>query len=502
MIGTLGALARAVGLDVSAVEGRDLLLRSRDADVPLHLDRLSADRLDLAHINAPGTITIRSCVIEELVIDHCTADALLVTNSRIGRLTLRNTPPHCEVALADTSVGVLDAHSCGPLRLEDVRVGATLQIAATRGAVRLTRVRTAALTVRSQTVAGRRGRPAVDLAQVHVTESAVFDDLWLAALRLREVDTDTLELRRVRLDAPLEGTGVHCRENLRINGMVVPGDAGALAESSVRGTVEVRGLRRAPALPAPRRRGRPTPVRTAPPAPPTAPEPLALAFRSSTLHRVSLSTGEETPLVVGLDDTVVTEALSLPVGPARFRLSGDSSINEVDLADAVFRGRRQVTQFLEQMFTRVTPHALEAVRATLARRRRTREEDQLYYYIRQAEAARDHWSRRLLARGLLGGVFGWGVRARNPARALVASILATALALWLAGPLAEPPPAHPATLAGRALVMSCALWLNIGVGAPSELKTYPWTGAAVFFTVGGIVFSTLTVGIVIRKLVR
>lgn len=50
--------------------------------------------------------------------------------------------------------------------------------------------------------------------------------------------------------------------------------------------------------------------------------------------------------------------------------------------------------------------------------------------------------------------------------------------------------------------MACALWLNVGVGAPSEVKTYAWTATAVCFTIGGMVFTTLTVGIVIRKLVR
>ncbi|GAA3930979.1 hypothetical protein GCM10022244_44870 [Streptomyces gulbargensis] len=482
-------------------DGRDLLVRRRDVDRPLHLDRVSADRLELVHVDVAGILAVRSCVIEELVLDHCSADAVLVTHSRIGRLTIRNAPANCEISLADSTAEVIDVHSCGPLTVHGVRVAESVQIAAVRGGVRVKGLRTSALAVRSQATSGRRGRPGVRLEDVRAVESLLFDDLWLSSLTLQDVDTASLELRRVRLDAPLIGAGVHCRDVLRINGMVVAGEAGGLEDSDVRGLVEVRGVRRiAPAVPVQR------------PAPGTAPapreggsdEPLELTFRSSTVRRVRVSAEEGAPLVVGLDNSVVTEALSMPSGPARFRLAGDSTVQEVDLGNAVFRRAAHVNGFLERVFTRVTSNSLEAVRATLARQRRTAEADELYYRIRQREAARAPWPRRLLGNGLLGGVFGWGVRARNPARALLLGILSTALALRLA---AAPPGLGPArwtdfSAAAKSLVMACALWFNVGVGAPSEVKTYAWTATAVCFTVGGLVFTTLTVGIVIRKLVR
>ncbi len=508
VINNLRALADAVGMGPTAGDGRDLLVRQRDVEGPLHLDRVSADRLELVHVDAAGIVAVRSCVIEELVLDHCSADAILVTNSRIGRLTVRNAPVNCEISITESTASVIDVHSCGPLKVTNVRVGESMQIAAVRGGVRLKGLRTAALAMRSQATSGRRGRPDVHLEHVRVTESLVFDDLWLASLTLRDIDATSVELRRVRLDSPLTGIGVHCSDFLRINGMVVPGEAGCLEESEVQGVIEVKGVRRIVAA-VPRQRPTGAAARTAPgPTPPAGstppPEPLELTLRSSTVRRVRVTAEDDAPLVVGLDNSVVTEALSMPSGPARFRLAGDSTVQEVDLGSAVFRRSSQVNGFLERVFTRVTANSLEAVRTTLARQRRTAEADELYYRIRQREAAQTPWLRRWVGHGLLGGVFGWGVRARNPARALVCGILATAVALRLSG---APPGLGSQRLtdlsaAGKSLVFACALWLNVGVGAPSEAKTYDWTAMAVCFTIGGIIFTTLTVGIVIRKLVR
>ncbi|MFD9008388.1 hypothetical protein [Streptomyces sp. NPDC059552] len=495
-ISTLDALARAADPDASTGRERDLTIRQKDIDDPLVLDSLTAGRLALHRVNVAGAITLRSCVIEELVVDHCTADALLVSNSRIGRLVVRNTPRNTEVDVSETALEALDVHSCGPTRFEGVRVSDSVQISAMRGPVQLKRLRAATLALRSQAAVGRQRRPQVSLENLHVTETITLDDLWLASLTLDEVDVAALLLRRVRVDTPFRGTGVRCRDGLRINGMVVPGEASALLDSEVRGPVVVRGLRHAEAVPAQRRHT----------APDTAPAPGAaaeLVFRSSIISSLAASADEVAPVVVELADSSV-RALAVPVGPARYRLAGTSSVQEVDLGDAVFRNDEHVTGFLDRVFTRVSPGALEAVRSTLTGRRRMSEGDQLYYFTRQREAAERPLLRRLAGRALLGGVLGWGVRARNPARTLGAAMLSTAVALHLSGAARDPHDGGVLDLvaAGRALVLACALWLNVGVGAPSELKTHAWTALAVGCTGGGLLFTTLTVGIVIRKLVR
>lgn len=484
-ISTLESLARTAGLEAGPGGGRDLTVRRREIDEPLRLDSLSAGRLALLQVDVDGIIAVRSCVIEELVIDHCTAEALLVTNSRIGRLTIRNTPLNCELAVNESTVQTLDIHSCAATRLEGVRVADSVQISGIRGAVRLKRLRTASLTVRSQASAGRRRRrPVVVLENLHVTEEITFDDLWLNTLSLEEIDADVLILRRVRLETPLAGTGIRCREGLRVNGMVVVDDAAStVTDSDVKGTVEIRGLRHAGTVPG---------------------GAAEMVFRSSTIGRLTAASDEGLPVLVRLDNTAVTDTLALPGGSARYHLSDNSTVREVDLGDAVFRNTAQVTGFLNRVFTGPGPGALEAVRSTLALRRRNAEEDQLYYFARQRESLHGPLLRRLLTRGLLGGVLGWGVRARNPARTLVAAVLATAAAMHASGAVRGPGVGQLLSPLGasRALILSSALWLNVGTGAPSELKTYAWTALSVLFAAGGLLFTTLTVGIMIRKLVR
>ncbi|MFD3807724.1 hypothetical protein ACFWTC_29930 [Streptomyces sp. NPDC058619] len=495
-ISTLDALARVARVEVPTGGERNLAISQRDIDDSLVLDSLTAGRLALTRVSTDGIIAVRSCVVEELIIDHCTADALLVSNSRIGRLIIRNTPLNCEIDVSESTLEVLDVHSCGLTRFEGVRVTDSVQIVAMRGPVHLKRLRAATVSLRSQAAVGRRRRPTVALESLNITETMSLDDLWLAGLTLDEVDVSTLLLRRVRVDAPFRGTGVRCRDGLRINGMVVPGEASALSDSEVRGTAEVRGLRHVATVPAQRRE-------------PGIPEPVAavgmaeLAIRSSSIARLRAGADEVSPLVVELADSTV-QSLALPSGPARFRLAGTSSIREVDLGDAIFRNDEQVTGFLERVFTRVSPGALEAVRTTLQQRRRMAEGDQLYYFTRQREAEGGSLLHRLVGRGLLGGVLGWGVRARNPARTLGGAMVSTGALLHLSGLGGGSADGGllDVVAAGKALTLACALWLNIGVGAPSELKTHAWTALAVGCTGGGLLFTTLTVGIVIRKLVR
>lgn len=96
-----------------------------------------------------------------------------------------------------------------------------------------------------------------------------------------------------------------------------------------------------------------------------------------------------------------------------------------------------------------------------------------------------------------------GVRARNPARVLGLCVLLTGAAFHLAGVGREPGRGlMDAVVMGKSLVLALALWLNVGTGMPSELKTAEWSALAVAFTVAGMLFTTLIVGIVIRKLVR
>ncbi|GAA5067289.1 hypothetical protein GCM10023336_49740 [Streptomyces similanensis] len=479
---TLEELAR-IGRQ-RTVADRSVHLRQEGVEADLLLDSVSADSVTLEHVSVDGTLTIRSCRIDELVIDHVEADAVLVANCRVGRLTVRNAPVGCEVIVTDTSLVSLAVHSCGDTRLERVRVEELAQLNTLRGDVRIVHARLSALAVRSQVTAGRLGRPRVDARALRVREDITLDDLWLSGLDLRDVEAKELNLQRVRLDQPLRATELRCSETVRVNGLVIPaGDSSTITDSTVRGPLEVRDLKVCES-------DRARPEATA-----------RLSLDNSTVTRLTAASAQ--PTVISLRGSSVTDTLGLPGGGLRYSLDAASSVGDMELAGQVFRDGGQVVSFVERSFTEVTGTALEAVRSALAKRNRNREVDQLYYLTRQREAGMLPPLRRSVSRGVLGGVLGWGVRARNPARVLVAGILLTAVGLQLAGPLRNTGQSVTnMTAAAKSLDLAFALWLNVGTGLPSELKTAQWTALAVTFTSAGLLFTTLIVGIVIRKLVR
>lgn len=482
VIRTLEDLAR-IGRQ-RTVTDRSVHLRQDEVGADLLLDTVSADRVFLDRVSIDGALTVRSCHIDELVVDHVQADALLVINSRIGRLTIRNASMGCDVTVIDTSLDFLALHSCGTTRLERLRVEELIQVNALRGPVSISNTRVSSLTVRSQVTGGRLGRPRVEARGLRAREDITFDDLWLSALELDDVETPELNLQRVRLDQPLRANELRCSETVRVNGLVIPAEDSTITNSTVRGPVEVRDLKVCDG--ADRDRTGAT---------------ARLSLHNTTV--LSLTSASEASSVISLYGSSVTGTLGLPVGSSRYSLDDSSSIGDMELAGQVFRDGRQIVSFLERSFTEVTAGALESVRSALARRNRNREVDQLYYLARQREAALLPPLRRGIAQGILGGVLGWGVRARNPARILVAGVLLTAVGLHLAGALRGPGQGlTDVTVAAKSFVLALALWLNVGTGMPSELKTAEWSTLAVSFTSAGMLFTTLIVGIVIRKLVR
>lgn len=482
VVRTLEDLAR-IGRQ-RTVGDRSVHLRQDEVTADLLLDTISADRVSLDRVTIDGALTVRSCHMDELVVDHVEADALLVVNSRIGRLTIRNASLGCEVTIVDSSLNFLALHSCGPTRLERLRVEGLVQINVLRGPVRITNTRVSSLVVRSQATGGRLGRPRVSARGLRAREDITFDDLWLSALDLDDIETPELTLQRVRLDEPLRANELRCTETMRLNGLVIPAEDSTITNSTVRGPVEVRNLglcERADSD--------------------GADATARLSLHNTTV--LSLTSASETSSVIGLHGSSVTGTLGLPSGSARYSLDSASSVGDLELAGQVFRSGGQIVAFLERSFTEVSAVALESVRSALVRRHRNREVDELYYLARQREVTALPPLRRAIGRGILGGVLGWGVRARNPARVFALGIFLTGVGLHLAGAVREPGQGltDQATV-GKSFVLALALWLNVGTGMPSELKTTEWTALAVSFTAAGLLFTTLIVGMVIRKLVR
>ncbi|WP_343242191.1 hypothetical protein [Streptomyces sp. SID9727] len=464
---------------------RSVHLNQDEVTADLLLDTVSADRVSLERMSIDGALTVRSCHIDELVIDHVEADALMVMNSRIGRLIIRNASMGCEVTVIDSSLDFLALHSCGATRLERLRVEELVQINALRGTLHVSNSRASSLTVRSQATSGRLGRPSVFVRDLKAREDLRFDDLWLSTLGLEDVETRELILQRVRLDEPLRASELHCSETVRMNGLIIPAEESTITNSTVSGSVDVRNLGLSDSSGGGTRPG--------------------VAARLA-LHRTTVATltsASDASSVISLRDSSVTGTLGLPSGGSRYSLDNASSIGDMELAGQVFRNGAQALSFVERSFTEVTAVALESVRSALAKRNRNREVDELYYLARQREATALPLLRRAVGRGFLGGVLGWGVRARNPARVLAAGVLATGVAFHLSGAVRDPGRGlTDVTDVGKSFVLALALWLNVGTGMPSELATAKWTALAILLTVAGMLFTTLIVGIVIRKLVR
>ncbi|WP_299538378.1 hypothetical protein [uncultured Streptomyces sp.] len=477
---TLEELAR-IGRQ-RTVNDRSVHLRHEEIATDLLLDTVSADQVSLERLSVDGALTVRSCHIDELVIDHVEADAILIVNARIGRLTVRNAAAGCEVTVTDSSLDFIALHSCGATRLERLRVEEVIQVNALRGLLRIANTRVAALTIRSQATGGRLGRPRVILRGVRAREDVTFDDLWLSAIDIDDVETRELSLRRVRLDEPLCANELRCSETMRVNGLVLPAENSTISNSSIRGPVELRNLELG------EESGEGSAV-------------ARLGLHNTTV--MSLSSSSESPSVVSLHGSSVTGTLGIPNGGSRYNLDSSSSVGDMELAGHVFRNRSQVSGFLNRTFTEVTGVTIESVRSALAKRNRNSEVDELYFLARQREASARPPIRRTVERVILGGVLGWGVRARNPARVLGLCVLVTGIVLHLAGALRDPGRGlTDVTAMGKSLVLALALWLNVGTGLPSELKTAEWSAIAVSLTAAGMLFTTLIVGMVIRKLVR
>jgi hypothetical protein len=138
LVGTIRTLEDLAGIGRQrTVADRCVHLRHDEVTTDLLLDSVSGDRIFLDRLSVDGTLTVRSCHIAELVIDHAQADAVLVVNSRIGRLTIRNASMGCDVTVTDTALDFLALHSCGAVRLERLRVEELVHINALRGPVRI-----------------------------------------------------------------------------------------------------------------------------------------------------------------------------------------------------------------------------------------------------------------------------------------------------------------------------------------------------------------------------
>jgi hypothetical protein len=226
--------------------------------------------------------------------------------------------------------------------------------------------------------------------------------------------------------------------------------------------------------------------------------PVADVLRTTVAGDASFEAVRARQSVV-LADCRLRGSLVLTRGDAVYRLLDGTSISGLDLPAAAFRTPRAVREFAMNRLGMAGVLELATLRSAL--QDRPDEEDAAYYALRFAQnRSQGGWLSQLEAL-VKGGTLGWGVRLWPPVRALVAGIAVTTLLLQAVG---RGESAHVLSSGGfaRNLLLSTALWINVGVGEPSELTGAWWTLVGVVLATFGLTLITVTVGIVIRRLVR
>lgn len=167
------------------------------------------------------------------------------------------------------------------------------------------------------------------------------------------------------------------------------------------------------------------------------------------------------------------------------------SVTDMTLPAERLRTGADVERLAIRLYGAPTVDGLAALRAALAAQHRPNDEDAVYAVLQDRTASR-------VRRAALGGVFGWGVRLVPPARMLALLVLATAIVVFVAASGHGSLPERSLTACLRAL----GLWANVDVKLAHEPTSDAYGVVRVFAGAGGIVFATVLVGIVIRKLVR
>jgi hypothetical protein len=451
----------------------DGLLRLTDCelDMSLSLDGQHQDHVVFQRVSFTGGVSFRDCTFEELVIDHCSAESLLIADCRIQRVVIRSFPIRADLVIAGGIYTSIELHACGQTTLERLRIIHLLNVYGIRRSVIISRVAAAAVHIDEQISVGRDAKPTITVTTLRVEEDLDVGNLWLARLKLEDVAAQNIRLRRLRLDLELSAENCKTRADFEIVDLCVRPGYTKIIRGVLLGDLNINGL-----------------------------ESTQFTIEKTRLTDLAVTGGSSVDLV----NTVVTGTLRFPEGSPSIHAEGDATqIATVDLGTSTFNRPKEISQFLEQHFTSVNVVALDALRQTLNTQQRHREEDQLYYLRRQLAALREPLPRRLLQIVVFGYIFGWGVRLIPPLRTLAIGIIITALVIVLTGVFRAPHESAWSLLAlGRSTALAAALWLNVGTGIPQTLPSATWTYIADIFTALGLVLITLSIGIAIRKLVR
>lgn len=218
---------------------------------------------------------------------------------------------------------------------------------------------------------------------------------------------------------------------------------------------------------------------------------------------VSVSEQSGTALTAVLTDTHIMGKLRLDGldnhlihGGAPILTVHDSTVSSMDLPNVRYRGKRAIKHLCTSLFTAVNLDSLAILRASFSTQHRALSEDATYALMQDLMAERDRFGH--VRRLFLGGVLGWGVELWPPLRAMLILVALTAAFVFFMTS-AEPFAYHLYT----SIIQAAGLWISIDPTAQvSAEKSALYGTAELVCGALGIVFTTVVVGIAIRKLVR
>jgi hypothetical protein len=174
----------------------------------------------------------------------------------------------------------------------------------------------------------------------------------------------------------------------------------------------------------------------------------------------------------------------------------DSTVTSMNLPIARYRGKNAIRDLCAAIFTEVNLDSLAILRTSFATQHRALSEDAAYALLQDLMSREERFG--YFKRILFGNILGWGVELWPPVRAMALLIALTIPMVFLMID-AEPLLYHLAA----SIIEATGLWINVD----TTTDTYT-SHSALYGTLElacatlGILFTTIIVGVAIRKLVR
>lgn len=457
------------------VTGATCVAQDIDISEPVLIEGVRADRLELREVCIEGQFVLRDCFFDSVLLVNCLPTSVLFSNCHIARLAVRKLPLATNLAVTGGQYTSILLRGAGRIMATDTRCASAFTISGLRADVSVRRLSCGEFTVAEQ-LSTRSRPPQIEIEEMDARGSVRLRDLHVAALSLNQCHVSRhLFLQRLVVDGRVSVSRLQCSGSALLDGLT-SAEPIQIADSILHGGLDARQLGRHK----------------------VGDLPVLIEIHRSELAKSVQLVADPPAGDVLFRDTTVTGQIHFPTVGIRYRVDAGTSIADIEVPSAPMYTFRQIRTFARDRFWEADAVSLAIVRRALLRRQRISESDICYYLQRNAESTRHRWIAMLFRRAVLGGIFGWGVRAWAPVRALIVGIALTALLLAAVGL----PGGSPGSSATDALALSAALWLNVGTGAPQTLTTAGWSAVATLLTAGGLMLITTTIAMVIRRLTR